>query len=726
MRFHSVIIITLVVCCLIVPGLALAKKDGGSIDAQVKGDLVEIESSTANFSRQVEDLQKNYDREIEERDKLILQKRFVAGKEFYFMLEDYYNAAEIFWGIVNHPYAPKFNKLNESIYYLAEALFHMGYYTDAENQYQRLISVGNNTPYYFLSLLRMVEISVARAQYSKAEQYYSKLLSEAPQGFDSSLGLYLIGKGYNIRGDKAKAFQTLEQIPSDSQYFALAQYYMAVLQVKNGQTEDALERLRRLAAHFNNQEKTRMVTGGDDVHREQVKGLTNLSLGRILYEENNFPQALIHYMAVPSEDNEYPEALYEAMWVMTTRNDTVLQAINNENSDFAAVANDYAGYYYSLEKSAEKTNDFANTSKLTGEANQLEGDLQSMEDMFRKIDENLAKLQEGTIKSYNDLVKAQPGSPLVPEAELLVGGVYTQIQDYQKAEDWYKKVMAKYGRFLNQVNQAHTVFQRDQAAVGAVAAGSKSMEKHNGTLVDSSSYGVPPEVAYWLAADKKVKQQFELYEMALKARNDVREMQQMLEGIRRELRNLESSTGFPILKETYRRLQELRGKGMQLEQKIQTTTAASAGVSNEKLQSEAQQKLPEYRSQIKSGLSTLATLESKLRQRKQQKIASYKEELRTYAAPVASYAQEVEQLYGLASNETAQVARTELTQIETQLHDYITQAEIGIMDLGYKATQGSGREIKRIQREMEEEIRKFRRQIIGTPESSGDNEGKNE
>ncbi len=689
---------------------AFAKDKNPDAEAKLVGDAAQIDSDVAKVQRNVKDLQNNLDREITERDILILQKRFVAGKEFYFMLEDYRNSAELFWAIVLHPEARKFTKYYEAVYYLAESLFNMGYYYDSQKQYERLVAMGSKSEYFALSLMRLIEISIAQKKFGAAEKYYAKLLAELPPDTDGSLGTYLIGKSYFIRGEEEKAFGVLEGISDTADHFAIAQYYMAALEVKMGKYNEAKTRLRKL---------TSALKVDEIAHKENIAALTRLSLGRLSYEENDFPQALSQYLSVPSQSPYYPEALYESIWVLSTRNDFLLKATANEDVAFSKLVNDFAFMDHGL----SREDDQGAVTDMTGDLDELEPNLAQMGQMLEKIDERLANLQEEAIESYSKLVTAAPGSVDLPEAEMLIGGIYTQVGDFKSAEAWYRQTLTKYTEFARKVGNAHTRFQNDMLAVEAVAAGNTPSD---GPMPNTSHLGIPPEIAYWLAADKEVKKVFGVYNDLLTERQNLRFMRKLVRNIKGELRKLESGTGFPILKQTYQRILALRVKASDLDGKISVAKGQLSIIQNDKQRSEIHGKLTENGKTITEIKPILNTLERKIERRKREKIASYRQEFLALSAPIASYASEVERLFSEANYMTALAARNGLEQIEQRLIDITLQTRIGIVDTSWRATEGSSKDVKLIQRRMQDEIRRFRRNIRGqggTPSNSEEDKG---
>lgn len=704
MKKSAVLILALIIL-LCMPLIAHAKSSSKDDEAKAKGDMAELDSRVTKFRDNVKSLQENLDKEINERDRLMLQKRFVAGKEFYFMLEDYRDAAEIFWGIVLHPEAQKFPRFNEALYYLAESLFNIGYYFDSKIQYQRLAKRGSGDPYFALALMRLIEISIAQSDYNAAEKYYGRLLAEAPAGTDSSLGQYLIGKSYVIRGNHNKAFSVLDSIPAEASYHAIAQYYMAVLEVKSRKYDAAVVRLKKLKAAFKNE---------NIAHKQDVYALTHLSLGRLLYETNDFPQAISQYFSVPPESPYYPEALYESMWVISTRNDFLLKKVSDEDTNYTSLVNDYSFIGYGLDR--EK--DLTTVSPLQAGMDDLEPDISEMNDLLKKIDERLSTLQKEAVKSYKNLVTKAPGSPDLPEAEMLLGGIYAQVNDFEKAEQWYNNAQSKYSRFSTQVRNAKTRFENDTIAVQAVQAGNTPT---NQPLPDTMRLGVPAEITYWLAADNEVKKTFTLFEGAQKARKNLQYMQQLLGQIESELRTLESGVGFPILKQTHRRLNDLRTESSSIDSFLSTVEMEVEAIEDTEEKQALKAQFPSYRNTISQGRTILDSVERKVEQKKREKIAAYRQDFRSLSAPIAQYAEDVSRLYAEATDYTATAARSSLDQVERKLYDVVLQAKIGLVETAWKNTEGSSDEVKKLQRDMEEEIRKFRRQLRGgEPIESGE------
>ena len=111
-------------------------------DMSTEDRIEYIEDQAQELQEDVRQLIEYYEREADDRDKLVLQQRFVLGRDFHFLIADYRTAAEIFYGIVNHPSAQTFPNLFEAQYYLAESHFHMQYYQHSFERFSILRELG--------------------------------------------------------------------------------------------------------------------------------------------------------------------------------------------------------------------------------------------------------------------------------------------------------------------------------------------------------------------------------------------------------------------------------------------------------------------------------------------------------------------------------------------------------------------------------------------------------
>jgi len=670
-------------------GPAAAKDDAQSLRARA----AQFATKVAALKAGVDDLDANFAKEIDERDRLMLRRRFVEGREFFYELHDYRGAVEVFYGIVNHPLAATLPNATEAVFYLAESLFHEHDYREAKKYFDQVVA-GGRTDYYPLSLMRLIEIAAVRKDYAEAERLYAVILSEFKEGEDGSLGRYIIGKSYAVRGETAKAIEIFDSIPETGSYYATAQYYAAILFVKQNNYREAVNRLRQL----------RKALKGDVANKKEIFALTNMSLARIYYELNDFPQAMANYSAVPEGSDDYADALYEAMWVFVTRNDYLLKAIDDERGNYESVRGEYAEFRDAVD--AQQDQDSLKT--VVEQSDQMEEDLDKMKSMFDDIDKSLVRLQQDAVNGFKKLIQAAPNSPLLPDAELLAGNIYSQAEDFQSAEQWFVQLKKKYEDFHARVVAARPNF--DSADYVNVVHAAATAGPQGAPLATSALKGLPSEVAYWLAADAQVRRIFVMYEAVSKERASVSEMRDMASDIQRRLNSLERGSEYPFLREAHRR-------DLHYSADIQTLQSELAGLRNEAGQANSNDpgaadinaNAASYEATLQSLAPRLTALDGKIDAKKRERLAYFRTELATLRAPIPDFDRAIDGLMAQAGNQLATVAAQELAGIEQQVLEYAQRADLGIIDVAWRATRGSSRDIKKQQQQMEKELREFQR-----------------
>jgi tetratricopeptide (TPR) repeat protein len=685
---RRLLFVLVLIAGLVLAGPAAAKDKATPLTTRLGDVSGQVEALRAA----VADLDANYAREVDERDRLMLRRRFVEGRDFYYELHDYRGAAEVFYSVVNHPLASTLPNFTEAVFYLAESLFHSKDYLEAKLHYDRIIQKGLSD-HYAMSLMRLMEIAVIQGQYAEAERLYGVMLSQLPEGEDGSLGRYIIGKSYARRGETAKALEIFDSIPESGAYYATAQYYAAALVVKSGNYREAVNRFRQL----------KKVLKEDVPNKDKLFPLTNLALARIYYEMNDFPQAMANYSAVPETAPEAPEALYESMWVFVTRNDFLLKAIEDERTNYESVLFDFAEFRDAV-NSQEDQDSLAAVAK---ETEALQGELDTMRGLFKEIDGSLVRLQQEAITNFNKLVQTAPNNPLVPEAEILAGNIYSQAEDFQTAEEWFNKLKQKYEDFYASVAAARQRMQ-PQDSVDVVMAASASLVD-GAPIPPSRLNGLPEETAYWLAADKDVRAIFAVYEAVSRERESVAKMRELVSEIEARLRELETSREYPILREAHRRSQQYKADIQTLQVDVLNLRNEAGQAPDEATRNEVLSRAGSMEATLLDLQSRLTALDAKIEVKKQERLAYFRQEMLTLRAPIDDFDRVVSGLASRTGGALATVAYAEMADVERLVAEYAQKADLGIIDVAWRATRGSTREIKKIQQEMEKELRELRK-----------------
>jgi hypothetical protein len=95
--------------------------------------------------------------------------------------------------------------------------------------------------------------------------------------------------------------------------------------------------------------------------------------------------------------------------------------------------------------------------------------------------------------------------------------------------------------------------------------------------------------------------------------------------------------------------------------------------------------------------------------KKQERLAYFRQEMLTLRAPIDDFDRVVSGLASRTGGALATVAYAEMADVERLVAEYAQKADLGIIDVAWRATRGSTREIKKIQQEMEKELRELRK-----------------
>ncbi|MDP8256483.1 MAG: tetratricopeptide repeat protein, partial [Candidatus Alcyoniella australis] len=502
-------------------------------------EIVKLRSAVANLETRLYPLQQNLDTEVEQRDLIVLRQRFVEGKEFFFKTGDYKQAAEVMFGICNHRLSNKLNSYDEALYILGEALYQIGRYNSSQLYLNRLVDdLGLQNPFAVPALLRLIEVDLALRDYVSADLHYTSLLSASTEEDDGGLGLYLIAKGHYQQNDLETSLEVLSRIRPEQKYWAEAQYFIGVAKLKKSGVDEA-------TLHF---ESLMTAIQGDPAGKEKVLSEAGMALGRIYYKRGEFGRAVQFYGMVAENSDNYRRAQYETMWVYVTRNDSILAQLTSERSKQAEIQAMYDVVYASMLNLPPKT-DLGQYEEQLGE---FDVEIQAMDRVFDEIERSLVRLEGEALQSFSAVIASDPHSPLIPEAELLIGDVYAQVEDFQGAEDWYRSLQQKYRQLGAELRQGRTALSNDADRIELVEYG-RGYDQIPPDAVQQLSV-IPVDAAVWVSRDPRVRRLYDAAKMINVLRSDLEEARELTLDIREQIDVLQSGELFPILTVTRDRL----------------------------------------------------------------------------------------------------------------------------------------------------------------------------
>jgi tetratricopeptide (TPR) repeat protein len=172
------------------------------------------------------------------------------------------------------------------------------------------------------ALGRLVDITLRLKDYEKLDAIFASMNKVPPQAVGSGLA-YAKGKGLFARKDWAGARAALAGVDAKSEYFHQAQYFLGLIAVKeatpprvvvpDGEAPPPVPKDRYVKAIDLFLRATQLPA--DTTEHRQVIDLCWLAIGRLLYEADQWSQAVQAYNHIDRTSPEFGTMLYELAWV---------------------------------------------------------------------------------------------------------------------------------------------------------------------------------------------------------------------------------------------------------------------------------------------------------------------------------------------------------------------------------------------------------------------------
>lgn len=237
---------------------------------------------------------------------------FIGGSEaktrfedavYSYMIGEYDDAAKEFFTLVQ---ADAFTQgsvyRTDSEWYLAESLFELGNLVLAEEAYQGIIDQGAIHPQFDDAVRRQLELYGITGEAERFTKLYTAyIVTGKVQATD--LVKYTVGKSLYRQGEFPRAKAMLDEIQPSSFYYSRARYVMGTVLVVEGSYEAAISEFLLSA-------ETSIATAED----REIVDLSNLALGRLHYETDQFIKSAEYYQRISRSSKYWADALYEICW----------------------------------------------------------------------------------------------------------------------------------------------------------------------------------------------------------------------------------------------------------------------------------------------------------------------------------------------------------------------------------------------------------------------------
>ncbi|XXF79799.1 tetratricopeptide repeat protein [Myxococcaceae bacterium GXIMD 01537] len=242
-------------------------------------------------------------------------RRFSDG-EIQYLLGDWASASVLFYDLVSDARFKAGPRYADALFYLSDSLYQQQNYIGARVYLRELLSLPP-TGRYREALARYLAVSGKLNFFEGIDEHLAKARSQSggtlPDDLTYAYARWLFRRSdlpAATRREQARAlFEPLAQAPA-GRYRLQSAYHLGVLSVQAGDYPAAIERFRALAAAV-----------PQDAEGKRLRELSNLSLGRLLYETGRYDEALDRYNQIPRESESYVDSLYEISWVYVRKGD---------------------------------------------------------------------------------------------------------------------------------------------------------------------------------------------------------------------------------------------------------------------------------------------------------------------------------------------------------------------------------------------------------------------
>ncbi len=286
-----------------------------SANTAVVRQLEQVDKQLQNADENIRFVETQFTQRAEPSDEEAKLRRFSDG-EIQYLLGDWTAASVLFYDLVSDPRFQAHPRYPDALFYLSDSLLQQQNFIGARLYLRELLALPP-TERYKDALSRYLTVASRLNQFDNIDEYISQARKLSGGELPPELA-YVYAKWLFKRTDLkseeriARARASFEPLMrSDIRLVRLqSAYHLGVLSVQAGDFQDAIARFRELAAlPVNTQEEIR------------IRELSNLSLGRLLYELGNLDEALDRYSQIPGESESFVDSLYEMSWTHVKRGD---------------------------------------------------------------------------------------------------------------------------------------------------------------------------------------------------------------------------------------------------------------------------------------------------------------------------------------------------------------------------------------------------------------------
>jgi TolA-binding protein len=283
--------------------------------SEVVRQLEQVDKQLQNADENIRFVETQFTQRAEPSDEEAKLRRFSDG-EIQYLLGDWTAASVLFYDLVSDPRFRDNPRYPDALFYLSDSLLQQQNFIGARLYLKELLGLPP-TERYKDALSRYLTVASRLKQFDGIDEFIDQARKLYGGDLPPELA-YVYAKWVFKRTDLkaedriARARASFEPLTRSNIRMVRLQsaYHLGVLSVQAGDFKDAIARFRDLSAlPVNTQEEVR------------IRELSNLSLGRLLYETGSLDEALDRYQEIPGESESFVDSLYEISWTHVKRGD---------------------------------------------------------------------------------------------------------------------------------------------------------------------------------------------------------------------------------------------------------------------------------------------------------------------------------------------------------------------------------------------------------------------
>jgi len=296
-------------------GPASAAPEPVKANGEVVRQLEQVDKQLQNADENIRFVETQFTQRPEPSDEEARVRRFSDG-EIQYLLGDWTAASVLFYDLVSDPRFAKSPRYPDALFYLSDSLLQQQNYIGARLYLRELLALPP-TERYKDTLSRYLSVASRLNQFEGIDEYISQAKKLSGGQLPPELA-YVYAKWIFKRTDLksedriARAREAFEPLTTSNIRIVRLQssYHLGVLSVQSGDLEGAITRFRELAA-----------LPASDAEELRIQELSNLSLGRLLYETGKLDEALDRYLDIPRNSDSFVDSLYETAWAQVKKGD---------------------------------------------------------------------------------------------------------------------------------------------------------------------------------------------------------------------------------------------------------------------------------------------------------------------------------------------------------------------------------------------------------------------